>query len=96
MRIIGAKQTDPVRLEKMRRVADGRVELGPFLFHVSNLARVDEVLDYLLRSHLCGDELFAFMRFHCNGSILRTVAEVLRRIDHNVETSPIILGRDYL
>lgn len=94
--LLGTLKIRPKRLAMMQRVADGIPQIGIPLWHFNNLTRCDEILSWLIKQRITGKEFQLFMKFYCEGSILNTAKEILRRIDANEECSPILVGRDFI
>lgn len=83
-----------MRLEKLRIVAQGETNLGPLLWHINQMPRADQLLDFMIKSRLTGFELLAFSRFYFGMSILKVIEEITRRMERGEAPRPVILGRD--
>lgn len=67
-----------------------------FLMHVNRHRRADEILKWLIKTNLTGENLFEWIKIEMRGSILGTMKFVVMQIDKDSEIRPIIAGRDYL
>lgn len=67
----------------------------PILHFLTRFKRCDEILNWLLKNRLTGNEIVLAVKYQFQNSQLTFVKWVLSRIDKNKELKPIIVGVDY-
>jgi hypothetical protein len=86
---------DPRRRELFHRALDGFPPLMHLLWHFDNLRRCDDVLQWLIAHGYTGKNLWLWMRSEHEGSILKTCAFVLQKLEKEKAPRPLIIGSDY-
>lgn len=84
-----------IRRQMMLKIADGNMSTLPILYHADRLRRCDEVLQYLLKNKLTGNQLLSYFQEQ-NSSILNLLSDILRRVDKERQKQKILAGKDYL
>lgn len=82
------------RRELLLRLADGKKELLPAMWHMDRWVRADEMVDWLIRRGFTGDAFNELFMHQFNGSFLELGRFVLAQVERE-KPKPIIAGRDY-
>lgn len=80
----------------MLEVMDGFPPNATLLYHLNSFTRCEQILLWLIKNRVTGKNLFEFHKVQFQGSILNMAKEILRRIDHNQELKPILVGKDFI
>ena len=72
----------PHEREQYFKVVDGCPDLFPFVFEIYRLRKRTAALNFLIENRITGVELRRFISDECDGSILNTLAEIVKRIEH--------------
>ena len=78
------------------RVWDGHGPALPWLMHVYNFRRREEILRWLIQHHLIGTQFVAWIQNVMGGSILKSVAFVISRLEREKNMRDLLIGKDYL
>ncbi len=87
--------TRRVRLWEVMGDETRNPEMLQALWHLNNLVRCDEVLEWLIREKKTGPRFIQFLKEQ-GSSVLWVASEILKRLEHEKVRRPIIAGRDYL
>lgn len=78
------------------QLMDGEAGLGVVFAHWNQLARCDEILSWLLKNSIKGRNLSQMIQEQFKGNpFLGSAKWILKKIDLDVTTRPILAGRDY-
>ena len=94
--IQGAQVTDPVQRAKFLHVlehGDYWPRLQHLFFYIKLHTQCDDILDFLITNRITGSELVKFFRYN-DGSILQTLATIVKYIEKTGTVRPIYFGRD--
>lgn len=92
--VSGPRVLNPKLRAKFLYVMDGRWDqLQVLMFYVNSHTQCERILDWCSTNRVIGHELVNFFKFN-GGSVLRTIAEVVRRIERDGVARPIFIGRD--
>ena len=84
----------PYRKKLLLEILEEKSELTHIAFHISNMARCNEICLWLIRNKITGFKLAQFWRFEHERSYLNMMKYILSKIDKD-QIKPIIGGRDY-
>ncbi len=87
-------ELSPITRDLMLCVWDRDSRTLPHLHMIAGLFRRDEVLAWLVNNRKTGKEFMAMLEGDFHGSLLQTIAFILMKINKDLETKPIIVGKD--
>lgn len=92
--IINPNKLDPRVRDLCLVVVDGHLPVTQLLYWLSSLHRFDEVLEWLIRNKITGKKLVGYFENEHEASLIKFSAYVLRRVNRDLESKPLIVGKD--
>lgn len=82
------------RRHMMLIIAESNQAVLPILHMIDDYVRCDDILDWIIRNRLTGEEVVSMIKFQFKMSPLTFIKWVLSKIDKERELRPILMGRD--
>lgn len=86
----------PRRRELVLKVCDGDPNALPYLWHLDQFHRCDEILEWCIGSRLTGKEFTQWVKGPFRGSALAAGNAVLKRLEKVSGPRHLITGRDLI
>jgi len=83
------------RRELILRLVDGDPDSLVLAYLLTQYTRCDTIIAWLIRQNITGKKFSDWVKYEWEKSVLTMVKHILKKVDSDVTTRPILIGPDF-